>query len=128
MPRTPLDFAARGRQVGDGTMAGLEEWRVPHPKATLQEIAAAVDACLAERRTCMLEDVGLTSEATDVSPMRRSAQPVCPHCGTVGEPRGSRERQVTTHQAKTLGLTRSYMVGPTCQVEFSPLGEELETG
>jgi predicted RNA-binding Zn-ribbon protein involved in translation (DUF1610 family) len=81
-----------------------------------------VDARLAELRARMLEDVALASEATDISQMHRSARPVCPHCGTVVEPRGSRARQVTTHQAKTLQLTRSYVVCPTCQVGFFPPG------
>jgi hypothetical protein len=103
-------------------MAGIEEWCVQHPQATLQEIEAAVDAHLAEWRARMLADVALASEATDVSQMDRSARPVCPHCGTVVESRGWRERQVTTHQAKTLRLTRSYVVCPTCQVGFFPPG------
>jgi NADH pyrophosphatase NudC (nudix superfamily) len=115
-----LDFAAGWRPLSEEIMAGIEEWRVQHLKATLQDIEAAVDVHLAELRVRMLEDVALASEATDVSQRSRSARPVCPHCGTVVEPRGSRQRQVTTHRAKTLRLTRSYVVCPTCQLGFFP--------
>lgn len=103
-------------------MAGIEACRVQHPKATLQEIEAAVDARLAELRARMLENVALASEATDVSQLRRSARPVCAHCGTVVEPRGVRECQVTPHQAKTLRFTRSDVVCPTCRVGVFPPG------
>jgi hypothetical protein len=78
-------------------MAGIEAWRLHHPKATLREIEAAVDARLVERRARMLQDVALASQAADVSQTRPSDWPVCPHGGSPVEPRGPRERQLMTH-------------------------------
>jgi hypothetical protein len=103
-------------------MAGIEEWRLQHPKATLREIEAAVDARLAELRARMLQDVALASQAADVSQARAQDRPKGPHCGTLVEPRGPRERQVTTHHGKTLRLRRRYVMCPTCQVGFFPPG------
>jgi hypothetical protein len=96
MPQRPVDFAGRWRPVSEEMMAGIEEWRLHHPTAALQESEAAVDARLAELRGRMRQDVALTSQATDVSQARRVDRPLCPHCGAVVEPRGPRERQVTT--------------------------------
>src|SRR5215831_18409477 len=106
MPPPPVDFAARWRKVREEIMAGIEEWRRQHPKATLQEIEAAVDRWLAELRPRMLQDVILASRAADVSQARGPDRPVCPRCGTPVEPRGPRARQVTTHRGRTLRLRR----------------------
>ena len=122
MPPTPFDFAVRWRDLSEEIMAGIAEWRLHHPTATLREMEAAVDERLADLRARMLQDVALSSQAADVSQARMSDRPGCPHCGSRVEPRGPRERQVTTHQGKTLRLRRSYTVCPTCQVGFFPPG------
>jgi hypothetical protein len=120
MPLTPFDFGTRWRQLSEAIMAGIEAWRQQHPKAPLGEIEAAVDARLAELRTRMLQDVALASQAADLSQVSAQERPRCPYCGTPVEPRGPRERQVTTHQGKTLRLRRNYAVCPTCQVGLFP--------
>jgi hypothetical protein len=97
MPPTPVGCAARWWELSEEIMAGIEAWRRHHPKATLQEIAAAVDGRLAERRTRMLQDMALASRAADVSQASDSDRPVCANCGSLVEPRGPRERQLTTH-------------------------------
>jgi hypothetical protein len=122
MPPSPFDFAGQWRGLSEAIMTGIEEWRVQHPQATLQEIEAAVDERLADLRTRMLQDVALASSAADLSAMRSQARPVCPQCGTPSEPRGPRERQVMTHQGKPLRLRRRYAVCPTCQVGLFPPG------
>jgi hypothetical protein len=81
-----------------------------------------VDERLAELRARMLQDVALASQATDVTQSREQDRPVCPPCGTAVEPRGPRERQVTTHQGKPLRLQRSYVRCPSCQFGFFPPG------
>jgi hypothetical protein len=101
-------------------MAGIEEWRLHHPKAPLREMEAAIDERLAELRARMRQDVALTSQAADVSQAHGADRPVCPHGGTPLEPRGPRERQVTTHQGQTLRLRRSYTRCPTGQVGLFP--------
>jgi hypothetical protein len=61
MPATPFDFAARWRHLSEAIMAGIQEWRLQHPKASLQEIEAAIDERLAELRARMLQDEALAS-------------------------------------------------------------------
>jgi hypothetical protein len=120
MSPTPFDFMARWRELSEEIMAGIQAWRLQHPKAALQEIEAAVDARLAELRARLLQDVALSSQAAEVSHASAPDRPVCPHCGTLVEPRGPRERQLTTHQGQTLRLRRSSVRCPTCQVGFFP--------
>ena len=116
------DFDGRWRALSEEVIVGIKEWRLQHPQATLQEIEAAVDQRLAQFRACMLQDVALASRAADLSQASAQERPVCPTCGGPVEPRGPRERHLTTHQGHTLTLERSYAVCPTCQVGFFPLG------
>jgi hypothetical protein len=125
MPPPPCDVAARWRELSEEIMAGIEAWRRHPPKATLQEIDAAVDGRLAERRTRRLPDGALASRAADVRQASGSDRPVCANGGRPAEPRGPRERQLTTPQGKSLRLRRSSAVGPTGQVGFFPVEEEL---
>ena len=81
-----------------------------------------MDERLAELHTRMLQDVALDSRAADMSQAGGPDRPVCPQCGTSVESRGPCERQLTTHQGKTLRLQRSYAVCPICQVGFFPPG------
>jgi hypothetical protein len=120
MPSTPFDCIGSWRVLSEEIMAAIQEWRRQHPKATLQEMEVAIDERLAELRTRMLEDVALVSAAADVSRASPLERPVCPRCGTPVEPRGPRERQVTTQQGKTLRLRRSDVRCPTWQVGFFP--------
>src|SRR6266540_1224905 len=66
MPPRPFDLAVRWREVSEEIMAGIEAWRLHHPKATLREMEAAVDERLAELRARMLQDVALASQAADL--------------------------------------------------------------
>jgi hypothetical protein len=120
MPLSPFDFAGRWRELSEAIMAGIEEWRLQHPKATLWEIEAAVDAHLADLRTQMVQDVALASQAAELSRVNAQERPRCPQCETPVEARGPRERQVRTHQGKTLRLRRSDAVCPACQVGLFP--------
>src|SRR5919197_986412 len=108
MPPTPFDFGTRWRELREEIMAGIEEWRRQPPKATLREIEAAVPARFAEMRARMRQNVALASQAADGSQAGAQDRPKCPHCGTLVEPRGPRERQVTTQQGKPLRLRRRY--------------------
>jgi hypothetical protein len=108
--------------LSEEVIAGIKEWRLQHPKATLQEIEAAVDERLAQFRARMPQDVALASRAADLRQTAPSERPVCPTCGWPVEPRGLRERHLTTHQGHTLTLERTYAICPTCQVWFFPPG------
>jgi hypothetical protein len=50
-------MAARWREVSDEMMVGIGEWWLQHPKATLQEIEAVVDARLPESRVAREDQV-----------------------------------------------------------------------
>jgi hypothetical protein len=120
MPPTPIECVAQWRPFSEEILAAIQEWRLQHPKATLQEIETAIDARIAELRARMIDDGALASSAADVRQASPSERPVCPQCGTQVEPRGPRERQVTTHQGHTRRLRRSYVRCPACQVGFFP--------
>lgn len=120
MPSTPFDFAARWRPLSEEIVAGIQDWRLQHPKATLREIEAAIDERLAALRARMWQDVALASQAADVRQTSAADRPRCPHCGSAVEPRGPRERPMTTHQGQTRRLQRSYVRCPACQVGFFP--------
>ena len=122
MPPNLCDCVGQWQVLSEEIMAAIQEWRLQHPRATLQEIEGAIDARLAEFRARLLEDVALASSVADVSRASPSERPNCPHCGGPVEPRGPRERRVLTQQGKTLRLRRSYVSCPTCQVGFFPLG------
>jgi hypothetical protein len=49
MASTPFEFAARWRQLSEEIMAGIQERRLQHPKATLRKIEAAINERLATR-------------------------------------------------------------------------------
>lgn len=120
MPPTPFECVAQWRTLHEEMMAAIQEWRLQPPKATPPEMAMAMDARLAELRARICEDVALASPAAEVSQSSPRERPVCSRCGTPGEPRGPRERQVTTHQGKTWRLRRSDVRGPACQVGVFP--------
>jgi len=122
MPDDEYEVEVQWRRLSEEVITGVWEWRRHHPKATLQEIEAAVDERLAQFRARMLQDVALASRSADLRQTAKPERPTCPQCGGPVEPRGPHERQVTTHQNQTLPLRRSYAVCPTCQVGFFPLG------
>jgi hypothetical protein len=44
------DLDTRWRQLSEEVISGMKEWRIQHPKATVQEIEVAVDKRLARLR------------------------------------------------------------------------------
>jgi predicted RNA-binding Zn-ribbon protein involved in translation (DUF1610 family) len=110
------------QQLAEEVMVGMKEWRLQHPKATLQEIEAALDERLARVRTRMLQDVALASEAADVSCLEVEARPLCPQCGHPVEARGQGTRQLTTNYNQSISLKRSYAICPECGSGLFPPG------
>ena len=64
------DFDARWDELAEEVLSGMKEWRLQHPKATLCEIEAALDARLGKMRALMLQDAALASTATDIQARR----------------------------------------------------------
>jgi hypothetical protein len=114
------EMEARWRGLSEDVFVGMAEWRVQHPKATLQEIETALDERLGRLRARMLEDAAVASQATDLRTMPEEERPHCEHCGTRLRHRTKEKRDVITHHGETLTLERSYATCPTCGEGFFP--------
>jgi hypothetical protein len=86
----PIHFDGEGRwrALSEEVIVGIKEWRIQHPKATLQEIEAAMDERLAQLRTRMLQDGALASRAADLHQRAVQERPVCPTCVAQWSPVG----------------------------------------
>ena len=113
------ELDARWHALSEEVMTGMKDWRTQHPKATFQEIEAALDERLARLRARMLEDALLVSRATDWE-ATASEPPVCPQCGTVLQPRSRETRTLTTNYDQELTLERRYAVCPRCEAGLFP--------
>ena len=111
----------RWHPLSDEVISGMNEWRPQHPRATFREIEQALDERLARLRARMLPDAALASRATVVSTLDDHERRVCPQCGSRMEPHGQPQRELTSSDAQTLKLKRSYAVCPHGKRGFSPL-------
>ena len=116
------EMEARWRDLTEEVIAGMQQWRLQHPKATFKEIETTLDERLAKVRAQMLEDVALASAVTDVSAVRPEERPSCPVCGQSLEAHGQDTRHLTTNHNQTITLTRSYAVCPACGAGLFPPG------
>lgn len=96
----------------------IADWRQAHPRATWDELEAAVDAELAALRAKVLQDTALASDAVDL----RTARPPCPQCGTPLLAAGPRTRRLTTDHDQPIELTRTYARCPVCGTGLFPPG------
>jgi predicted RNA-binding Zn-ribbon protein involved in translation (DUF1610 family) len=109
----------RWQALAEDVFIGMREWRQQHPTATFTEIEQALDERLAGVRARMLQDVALTSAATDL-PTAGDARPRCPDCGAVLEAHGQETRTVTTTYDKPVHLRRSAARCPACGRRLFP--------
>lgn len=114
MPR-PLP---RDRWVAEATarFAALDAWRQGHPKATWNEIEAAVDAQLGPLRAQLLGDTAMASAATDL----RGERPVCADCGERLAAAGPRRRQLRGEGDIPIAVARTYARCPACGAGLFP--------
>ena len=112
----------RWREETEAILTGFKEWRQQHPRATLSEIEAALDARWAVARARLLEDAALASAAADLRGVPPEARPRCRDCGAVMEARGAEVRRLTTTHGQPLTLTRHRAVCPACGAGLSPPG------
>lgn len=116
------DFNQDWANVSDDILSGVYEWRLQYPKATLSQIETAIDERLARLRTKMLQDAALATPAADWRDAPADERPLCPHCHTPLQPRGSQPRTLQTHGGRDLVLERGYGVCPACQAGLFPPG------
>ena len=110
------------RELAEGVITGITEWRRHHSQATLAEIETALDARLAKLRAQMLQDTALATAATQWREAPTSERPPCPACGTALVSRGRGRRHLETHGGVEITLERRYGVCPACQTGLFPPG------
>jgi hypothetical protein len=98
----------------ESVWTGMADWRAAHPKATLNEIEAALDERLNRVRARVLADLALTSAAADVAGASSEERPRCEQCGGELQARGASERRLLTQGGAELRLRRTYATCPTC--------------
>ncbi len=81
-------------EESEDVLSGMIEWRLQHPKATLQEIEDAVDERLGRLRKRMVEDAVQASSAADWSQHPKEERPRCTQCGTALVSRGKQKRRL----------------------------------
>ncbi len=116
------DFDRQWKELAEAVMSGMKEWRIQHPRATLDEIERALDEHFAKLRVGMLGDAALASAAADLTHGEEKERPVCPGCGKEVEARGKAARLLTSQANQVVRLARSYAVCPHCQAGFFPSG------
>jgi RNase P subunit RPR2 len=109
-------------KVGEDVLSGMIEWRLQHPKATLQEIEDAVDERLGRLRQRMVEDAVQASSAAEWRELPKEERPRCAQCGTALVSRGKQKRRLQTQGGRSLELERSYGTCPTCGSGVFPPG------
>ncbi len=90
----------------------ITAWRQAHPRATLTEIEAAVDAQLSAIRAGLISDAAQAQES--------SGRPVCPACGVAMHRGERRPIRLATDHGGEIDLTAQHWVCPSCGTGFSP--------
>jgi hypothetical protein len=122
MAKWSSEMEERWRELAEEAMAGMKEWRLAHPKATLSEIESALDERLAKVRARMLEDAAQVSAAADIAGAGETERPRCPECDEVLKEQGQETRQVTTAGNQRVTIRRSYGLCPRCGARLFPPG------
>ena len=110
------------RTLSEEVLSGMTEWRQAHPKASLREIEEAVMERMSRLTARLIQDLALSSAATEWSTQPLAERPRCPHCGTALQARGKRSRHLQSTGGRDLHLQRSYGTCPTCGAGLFPPG------
>src|SRR5690348_14116968 len=106
----PMQEVSAGLQ----DVLGMTQWREAHPKATLREIEAAVDAQMNQLRAQLIQELVQMGEAQEWSDQPPEARPRCERCATALVSRGKQTRFLQTNGGEALKLERSYGTCPDC--------------
>jgi len=93
---------------------GMTQWRQAHPKATLREIEAAVDAQMNQLRAQLIQELVHLGEVGEWSEVPPEDRPRCERCGTGLVVRGKQTRWLQTNGGEAIKLERSYGTCPEC--------------
>jgi hypothetical protein len=102
------------RELSEGVISGVREWRATHRQATLGEIEQRIDEQLARLRAQMIEDTALCSSAQGWQ--AGGEGPRCAECGVKLKGRGQHQRQLQTNGGQTQGNRKGYVK----RTRFSP--------
>ena len=104
--------------------SGMKEWRMAHPRATMEEMERESAQRLAKLQAQMVQDMAMASGMADVPAAKERGEegPRCPECGGVMRARGKHRRRLTSAYNQTVDLERSYMECPTCKIGIFPPG------
>ncbi len=93
----------------------LRAWQQEHPRATLDEIVAAVDTALLPVRSAYIGELAAAEEAAVTAEQR------CPECGKGMQQRGRHRREVLIPgQASAIKLERTQSVCSSCGRSLFP--------
>jgi len=122
--KTKRERSPQMRQVSAGLqeVLGMTQWRKEHPKATWQEIEAAVDERINQLRAQMIEDVVQMGESEDWRQKPQGERPLCASCGKPLSARGAQTRWLQTNGGEAVKLRRTYGTCPDCGEGFFPPG------
>jgi hypothetical protein len=105
-------------ELAEEALLGMRDWRAAHPRATLKEIEAEVDARLARLRGQVVQDA---AQASPLADFRGAAErPSCPHCGTPLRAAGQHRRRLVTDRGQPVELERTYGRCPACGAGLFP--------
>ena len=114
------DVDATWRALAGEVVTGFRAWRQQHPRATLAEIEAALDARWHRARARLVQDAALASAAADLA--GAAERPACPACGEAMRADGAEERRLTTLGDQPVTLRRSRARCPACGAGLFPPG------
>ena len=114
------ELEARWQPSSRDVIHAMKEWRRQHPKATFQEIEAALDGQLARLRAEMLRDLALTSSTADLTQTPAAERPPCPSCGTPRQAQRPQFRTLSTEHHQAIELRPSYATCPQCGAGLFP--------
>ena len=108
--------SAQMQEVSAGLqdVLGMNQWREAHPKATLREIEAAVDAQMNQLRAQLIQELVQMGEAGEWSEGPPEGRPRCERCGTAVVARGKQTRFLQTNGGEAIKLERRYGTCPEC--------------
>ncbi len=93
---------------------GMTQWREAHPRATLREIEAAVDAQMNQLRAQLIQDLVHMGEGEGWNEAAPEDRPRCERCGTALVARGKQTRFLQTNGGEAIKLERRYATCPQC--------------
>jgi len=98
----------------------ISEWREEHAQASFTKIENVVDEKLARIRVCMIQELAMESELTDIKRLRPEKRPKCVGCGRPLAANGKQKRQLITTHEQIVELERSKGYCRHCRVSFFP--------